>query len=145
MKNLLSFLLLPALVLSLQLAHAQANPALSSPKKTFKTLQKAIKNEDLATYKLCWFPKTLESEGMFSKLQSDPKQWIELHEIFKGPQKLINEEYHTSDGIKKYKATVHAPAVGDRGIGTINMVLEDGNWVLWRWRICHLGGFFDKK
>lgn len=104
---------------------------LSTPESTFKTLLTAIENQDLELYKRCWVEESLEGEGMYTNLKTDPDLWEELKAIFHGPQTL--KETEPMAGATKFKTTVIAPEAEGGGIGTITMILEGEEWRMYRW------------
>ena len=113
--------------------HAQKSPNLSSPKKTFKLLRKAIKNKDLELYTQLWYEPKVEREGMISDLKKSDKTWVRLQGIFTGPQKIMQDEYSESEGQKFYRCRIKAPKAKGGGIGTMRMILHEGQWLMYSW------------
>lgn len=130
MKNLRFTALI--LFLSAMAIGAQAQ-SMDSPEATFKTLRKAIKKADIETYATLWYAETAEREGMVSRLKSDPDIWGELQNVFKGPQKMTNKNFYSSEGQEFFKTKIVAKKAAEGGIGTMSMVKEDGKWLMYRW------------
>ena len=130
-KNLAISMLLSLLFWGL---NAQNPNEGKTPIQTFKKLVKVIKARDLAAYKLLWAEEQLEKEGMYSNLQSDPKEWDELNRIFKGPQKFTKPgTFKERDGEPHFKTKIIAPKAEGGGIGNISMVQREGKWLMYSW------------
>ena len=133
MKKHAGNILLIVLVCGIQSLPAQNHTWLKSPESTFKKLIRAIRKEDILTYKSCWHPDQVEREGMITELVESPETWTELQGIFKGRQKFQEGKYYSRDGREFFKTTIKAPKAEQGGIGTITFVREGENWLLWRW------------
>ena len=107
---------------------------LSSPEATLVSLVQAIRTQNIDAYTACFDPTTAEREGQVSHLREDPKGWIELQNIFTGPQKLQLEGPLADVPVGgKIRGKVAAPKAAEGGIGSITFVRTQNSWLVHSW------------
>jgi len=103
-----------------------------SPRQTFDSLLRAVREKDIGLYKSCFTGEALEGEAGLQAHEKDPEPfWAKLAETFRGAQTLVLPDPLPADG--KVKGAVEAPEAAGGGIGALVFLKEDGRWKICKW------------